>query len=441
MVGARQEGEGRRPAADLPPDPRRAPLERLHPRRPHPAPLGELPRGRGEDGRLHRLGREDPDAEDRPQLGRHRPVLLDERHDRPLPDRHRRRQRGDQGGRRRAHHPRDDRPQPLLERPRHVDRQQHERRRARRPGHRPHDRRGRQRPAHQVRPQPRRPRGGRELRGRLHAERPEPDRPHLDVHDVPRHAPPGLPGHPPEGRAERDRGLDDAPRPRRRAPDERRPRQRARRRPAPRAGSGRARRRADRAPARELRAGRRHGHGERPGRRSRRAPGVRGPLRPLPRPPRGAGGGGQGPRGGPDALRRGERQRRLLVDPAGDRRGPGRGGRDLGGPRHLPREARGHEAEHPHPQPVRGREPDRDRAVRRRAGARLPARERHGRSRRGLERLRERGPVPGEARARPGPAASRASAGPTSATAATSTRSSPATTRTRRFSRTATTTT
>ena len=53
---------------------------------------------------------------------------------------------------------------------------------------RPHDRRRRQRPAHQVRPQPRRPGGGRGLRGRLHAQRAEPDRAHLDVHDVPRHA-------------------------------------------------------------------------------------------------------------------------------------------------------------------------------------------------------------------------------------------------------------
>ena len=44
----------------------------------------------------------------------------------------------------------------------------------------------------------------------------------------------GLPGHPPEGRPQRDGGLDDAARPRRGAPDGRRARQRARRRAAAR---------------------------------------------------------------------------------------------------------------------------------------------------------------------------------------------------------------
>ena len=64
-----------------------------------------------------------------------------------------------------------------------------------------------------------------------------------------------------------DGGLDDAPRPRRGAPDRRRPRQRARRRPAPRAGGGRARRRADRARGAGASCRRRHRH-----RRTTRAP-------------------------------------------------------------------------------------------------------------------------------------------------------------------------
>ena len=68
------------------------------------------------------------------------------------------------------------------------------------------------------------------------------------------------------------------------APDRRRPRQRARRRPAVRAGGGRTRRRADRPAARELRAARRHADTGEQRRDARPRPACDEPLRSVPRP-------------------------------------------------------------------------------------------------------------------------------------------------------------
>ncbi len=185
----------------------RPPLERLRPLPGHAPQLPQLPRGRRADGRLHGLGRQDQDAEDRAQHGRDRSLLLHERHDRPQLHRHGRRQRGDQVGPGRQGRADHDRAQPLLLRPRDVDRQRDERRRQRRARRRPDDRRRRQRAAHQVRPQPGRAGRGRRLRGRLPARRGEPDRAHDHVHDVPRRPPARLPQDPAHGRAQRDARL------------------------------------------------------------------------------------------------------------------------------------------------------------------------------------------------------------------------------------------